>query len=84
MPFGRSLVIERTHDTSTPTIQNMGIDHRGFDIGMTQKFLHRADVVAILEQMRCEGMAEGVTTDALGNVAGPNCLIEGFLDTTGM
>jgi hypothetical protein len=37
-----------------------------------------------LQQVGGEGMAEGVTTDALGDAAGPNGLVKGFLDATGM
>ncbi len=62
----------------------MGINHRGFDIGMAKKLLHRANVVAVLEQMGSDGVAEGVTTDALDDATGANGLVEGFLDTTGM
>jgi hypothetical protein len=62
----------------------MGITHRRFDIFVAEKFLDGADVVAVLAQMRGEGMAEGVATDALGDVAGANGLVEGFLDSTGM
>jgi len=29
----------------------MGIDHRGFDIFVAQQLLHRADIVAIFEQV---------------------------------
>jgi len=36
----------------------MSIDHSGFDVFVTQKFLDGADVVAVLEQMGGEGVAE--------------------------
>jgi hypothetical protein len=35
----------------------MRVDHGGADIFMPQEFLHSADVVAILQQMRRKGMA---------------------------
>jgi methionyl-tRNA synthetase len=35
----------------------MGVDHGGAHIGMAQQFLHGADVVARLQQMRGERMA---------------------------
>ena len=47
----------------------MGVDHGGFDVFMTEEFLDGADVVAVLEKVGCEGMAEGVTADAFGKVA---------------
>jgi hypothetical protein len=37
----------------------MGVDHRRRHIGMPQQFLHRADVVAGLQQMRRERVADG-------------------------
>jgi hypothetical protein len=40
----------------------MGINHRCLDVFMSQQFLHRTDIVAILEQMSGKGMAKGVAT----------------------
>jgi hypothetical protein len=37
----------------------MGVDHRRRHIGMPQQFLHRADVVAGLQQMRRERVSDG-------------------------
>ena len=45
---------------------DMGVDHGRFEVLVAQQFLHRADVVAGLEQVRGEGMAEGVRRDPLG------------------
>jgi len=38
----------------------MGIDHRGFDVFVAQKFLDGADVIAVLEQVGGEAVAKGV------------------------
>jgi hypothetical protein len=35
----------------------VGIDHRGGDIDVSEEFLHRPDVITILQQMRGKGMA---------------------------
>ncbi len=61
--------------------QNVGINHGGFDIGMAQKFLDGADVVAVLEAVGGEGVAEDVTTDALGDATGADGLFNRFLQT---
>jgi hypothetical protein len=34
----------------------MGVDHRGRDVLMAEQLLHRADVVASLQNMGCERM----------------------------
>jgi hypothetical protein len=41
----------------------VGVDHGGFDIFMSQEFLHRSDIVPILEQVGGEGMAKGMGGD---------------------
>ena len=58
----------------------MCINHRGFDIFVTEEFLDGADVVTVLEKVGGEGMAKGVATDALGDVGLADSLLEGFLE----
>ncbi|MEY2843032.1 MAG: hypothetical protein RI920_1069, partial [Pseudomonadota bacterium] len=41
-------------------LQHMRVNHGGADIGMTQEFLHGADVIARLQQVRGKGMAQGM------------------------
>jgi hypothetical protein len=38
-----------THAFSAPT-ENMGIDHRGFDIVSVQEFLYGSDIITVLHQ----------------------------------
>ena len=59
----------------------MGVDHGGFDVFMTEEFLDGADVVAVLEKVGFEGMAEGVAADAFGEVGGSGGLFECFLES---
>jgi hypothetical protein len=47
-----------------------GVDHRRADVSVTEKRLNGADVVAGLQEMRREGMAEGVGRDVLGDSGG--------------
>ncbi len=44
----------------------MGVDHGGADVFVTEEFLDGADVIAGLEKVGGERVAEGVTGDALG------------------
>jgi|MudIll2142460700_1097286.scaffolds.fasta_scaffold1950421_1 hypothetical protein len=41
-----------------PFVQNMGIDHRRFDIIMAQEFLHRSHIVTAFDQVSRKGMPE--------------------------
>ena len=51
------------HSAST-AIENVSVDHGGFDIFVAKKFLNSADIVPVLEKVRCKGMA----TDIFGDV----------------
>ncbi len=48
----------------------MGIDHRGTDILVPKQFLHSSNIIAILQQVGREGMAERVATGGLGSLSG--------------
>ncbi len=41
--------IQRTAHRQASSLQDMGIDHRGFHILVPEQFLHSADVVVILQ-----------------------------------
>lgn len=43
----------------------MRVDHGGADALVSEQFLDRADVVAIVEEVGGEGVSEGVTTRPL-------------------
>jgi hypothetical protein len=47
-------------------IQHMRIHHRRLHIVVAQQWLHRPDIVALLEQMRRNAVPKGMTTDACG------------------
>ena len=57
----------------------MGINHRGFDIFMTEQFLDGADIVAVLQEVGGKGMAEGVTTNPFCDFGVSDGLLKGFL-----
>jgi hypothetical protein len=48
-------LIQGTAHGQSAAIQHMRIDHRRFHIFMAQEFLHRPDIIALLEQMRRKG-----------------------------
>ena len=51
MPIG-SKPVHRTANTRRSTIEDMGIDHRGLDVAMTQEFLRRPDIVTGFGKMQ--------------------------------
>jgi hypothetical protein len=48
--------IGRTPDAQGTSIQDVCVDHRRADIRLAEQFLHRSDVVSVLEQMRRKGV----------------------------
>jgi len=52
----------------------MGINHRGLDIAMAPKHLHRSDAVTSFEQMGGKGMPEGVASGPLHFICRRHCI----------
>ena len=44
--------IGRTADVGAWFVEDVGVDHGGFHIGVTQEFLHGADVITVFEKVR--------------------------------
>lgn len=61
----------------------MGVNHRGFNILVTQQILNGADVLAVLDQVGGEGVAECVAGDALFDTSEHGCTVDGFLQCAG-
>ena len=51
------LWIERAAHPLAAMLEYMGVDHGGLDILVSQEFLHRANIIAIFEQMCGETVA---------------------------
>ena len=77
-----SLSIQGTFYAHRTLSQDMRVNHGGFHIGVSQQFLHGADVVAGLEQMRRKAMPKGVTARRLQDPrfahCGLNCSLQDF------
>src|SRR5262245_39297900 len=57
-------------------VQDVRVDHGGAHVTVSEQFLDRANVVTVFEEMRREGVPEGVTRGWLGQAR----LEDGFLD----
>ena len=61
--FIDSDAIQRTPDSFPPFIKDMGIDHGGAHIHVSEQFLDSADIISSLQQMRCKAVPKGMATD---------------------
>lgn len=61
-----NLIIKRTFDKRF-VLQNVSVNLRGFDVLMSEKFQHGANVVLIFQKMRRKTVAEGVAISVFGN-----------------
>jgi hypothetical protein len=51
---------QRASDSPRTSVQDMGVNHCGTDVGVPEQFLNRADIVAIFEQIGSKRMPHGV------------------------
>jgi len=58
--------IRGTADSSASPVQNVGVNHRRFDVTVAKEFLHGPDIIAIGQQVRGEGMPKRVARDSFG------------------
>ena len=78
----RNVSVKRTTDGKPAAIQNMRVNHRRLDIFVTKQFLYGSDIVAILKQMRGEGMTKCMTTHWLGDASAFRSLVDRALQRT--
>ena len=70
------LGVEGRFDGEAAEFHNVGVDHGGFDVFVAEEFLDGSDIVAGLEEVGGEGVAEGVGGDVFVDF----CEAGGFLD----
>jgi len=72
-------LVEWAADGEAALVEDVGVDHGGFDVGVAEEFLDGANVVAILQEVGGEAVAEGVGADALGDASELGGFVNGFL-----
>ena len=56
--------VERTADApSAGLVDDVGVDHGGFEIAVAEKFLDRGDVAAVGQEVGGEAVPQGVAVD---------------------
>jgi hypothetical protein len=74
------LPIQRRFNSESATLENVGIDHGGFDILVSKEFLNCADIVAVLQEVGGEAVAKGVRGNSFLNISGLGSFFDGFLE----
>ena len=62
--------VERTANTQTATIQNVGVQHRRRHVAVPQQLLHRPDVITGFKQVRGKGMTKCVARNPVRDLGG--------------
>jgi hypothetical protein len=66
-------------DAGGAAVEDVGVDHRGIQVVVTEQLLNGADVAAIFQQMGGEGVAERVGGGPLGETRPADSLEHGAL-----
>ncbi len=74
------LGVEGGFDREAAALEDVGIDHCGFDVFVAEEFLNGANVVVVLEEVGGKGMPEGVRSNVFIYFCGAGCLSYGFLE----
>ena len=72
-------IVEGGFDGESAALEDMGVDHGGFDILVSEEFLNGADIVSVLEEVGGEGVAKGVGGDLLVDACDFCGFTNGFL-----
>lgn len=74
--FASARSVERADDTLPSAVQDVDVDLGSGHIGMPQQFLHRANVVTGLDQMRGERMPQRMRAHWLHDARPPTCRLD--------
>jgi len=67
--------VEWTSDAASAVLEDVGVDHRRGYVAVAEELLHRADVVAPLQEVGGEEVAEGVAGDPLVEAGLSSCIL---------
>jgi len=79
-PRGRHSRSKGLRTPSAPRFITCHINHRRPDVPMAKELLHRANVVPVFQQVRCEAVSHAVATRVLRESSPPNRPGDGTLD----
>ena len=68
--------IERAFHSARALVRHVRVDHRRLDARVAEQLLDRADVVAVLEEVRRKGVPQCMTAHVLRNPGGSRGLLD--------
>jgi hypothetical protein len=71
--------VKRTLDPSHTSVQDMGINHCRADVVVSEKFLDRPDIISVLKQVCCKGVAQSVAPGRFEDASLEPSFFESFL-----
>ena len=80
----QSQAVEGTAHAAGSPVQQLGVDHRGPEVGVPEEFLDRSDVLPILKEVCGEGVSEGMARGALRDSSLPDGCSNGPLRYRGV
>ena len=72
--------VEGTADAQSASVEDVGIDHRGPHVSMTEQFLDGSDVVSVPQEMRGKAVSQRVATCRFSDSSAYNRSIDRSLD----
>jgi hypothetical protein len=72
------LTIEGRFDGVTAALEDMGVDHGGLHVFVTEQLLNCANIVVVLQKVGSKGMTKRVRSDMLVNFRKPRGLFDGL------
>ena len=72
--------VGRAAHAARPAVQHVGVDHGGGHVAVPKELLDRTNVVAILQQVGGEGVAEGMAGGVLGKAGPSDGVLDGALE----
>lgn len=73
--------VERAAHGEAALVEDVGVEHRGFDVGVAKQFLDGADVIAVLQQVGGKAVAKGMWADGFGDGGEFGRFVNRFLHT---
>ena len=72
--------VDGADHAETAPVEDVGVDLSGLDALVAQQFLHGSNVVSVLEQVRCKGVAESVARHLFVDVSSTGGKADLFVD----
>ena len=77
-------IVQGTRHALAPLLQDVGVDHGGSHIGVSEQLLNSADVGSALQQVGSKGMTKRMGADLLRQPRAAHRRLDGLVDDAGV